>query len=90
MSRVVEYAKAFVGRHRPYQPVERADGRSLANRPAFCSSMPRTSIFFIGKAINPAHQNPDLPITFGIKIRLVRGAFRISGKMGKQIKVSYF
>lgn len=27
--------------------------------------------FFVGKAINPAHQNPDLPITFSIKIRII-------------------
>lgn len=27
--------QGLCGRHRPYQPVERADGRSLANRPAF-------------------------------------------------------
>ena len=27
--------------------------------------------FFVGKAINPAPQNPDLPITFGIKIQLI-------------------
>ena len=46
--------------------------------------------FFIGKAINPAHQNPDLPITFGIKIRLVQELSEYLEKMGKQIKVSYF
>ena len=58
--------------------------------PSFCSSMPRTSIFLSGKAINPAHQNPDLPITFGIKIRLVQELSEYLEKMGKQIKVSYF
>ena len=27
--------------------------------------------FFVGRAINPAHQNPNLPINFNIKMRLV-------------------
>ena len=27
--------------------------------------------FFVGRAINPAHQNPNLPITFAIKQQLI-------------------
>ena len=46
--------------------------------------------FFVGKAINPAHQNPDLPITFGIKIQLIDSLAKCLEKIGKKIKVSYF
>ena len=46
--------------------------------------------FFVGKAINPAHQNPNLPINFGIKIRLIQELAECLKKMGKNIKVSYF
>ena len=46
--------------------------------------------FFVGKAINPAHQNPDLPITFGIKIQLIENLAKALEQMGKSIKVSYF
>ncbi|MDO4546952.1 MAG: serine/threonine-protein phosphatase, partial [Clostridia bacterium] len=46
--------------------------------------------FFVGRAINPAHQNPDLPITFGIKIQLVEALAKALENMGKRIKVSYF
>ena len=46
--------------------------------------------FFVGKAINPAHQNPNLPINFGIKIRLIQELAECLEKMGKHIKVSYF
>ena len=46
--------------------------------------------FFVGRAINPAHQNPDLPITFGIKIQLIENLAKCLEKMGKRIKVSYF
>ena len=46
--------------------------------------------FFVGRAINPAHQNPNLPINFGIKIRLIQELAECLEKMGKHIKVSYF
>ena len=28
--------------------------------------------FYVGRAVNPAHQNPDLPINFNIKMNLVQ------------------
>lgn len=71
MSRVVEYAKAFVeGTDLTNLWSVQTDGASQIAQLLFEYA---TDInFFIGKAINPAHQNPDLPITFGIKIRLVQ------------------
>ena len=47
-------------------------------------------IIYVGKAINPAHQNPDLPINFNIKMNLVKELSEALKKMGKRIKVSYF
>jgi Serine phosphatase RsbU, regulator of sigma subunit len=46
--------------------------------------------FFVGRAINPAHQNPNLPITFSIKMRLVDEFADLLRQMGKHIKISYF
>lgn len=46
--------------------------------------------FFVGRAINPAHQNPDLPINFSIKMNLVKELSECLIKMGKRVKVSYF
>ena len=46
--------------------------------------------FFVGRAINPAHQNPNLPINFNIKMNLVSELSDCLKQMGKQIKVSYF
>jgi len=45
---------------------------------------------YVGKAVNPAHQNPDLPIGFSIKMRLVEELSECLKKMGKKVKVSYF
>jgi len=46
--------------------------------------------FYVGKAVNPAHQNPELPINFSIKMRLVDELSDCLRNMGKRIKVSYF
>lgn len=46
--------------------------------------------FYDGRAINPSHQNPDLPINFSIKMNLVEDLSKCLKKMGKRIKVSYF
>lgn len=46
--------------------------------------------FFVGKAINPAHQNPDLPIGFNIKMHLIKELAECLTKMGKRVEISYF
>lgn len=46
--------------------------------------------FYCGKAINPAHQNPDLQIDFSIKMKLVEELSDCLKQMGKSINVSYF
>ena len=46
--------------------------------------------FYVGRAVNPAHQNPNLPINFNIKMRLVDELSTCLKQMGKRIKVSYF
>jgi hypothetical protein len=46
--------------------------------------------FYVGKAVNPAHQNPDLPINFNIKMNLVEELSKYLLRMGKKVKVSYF
>ena len=64
------------------------DGASLIARELFEKA---TDVhFFVGRAINPAHQNPDLPINFSIKMRLVDELAECLKKMGKNIKVSHF
>lgn len=89
ISRVVEYAKQYLSNTDLTNDwASRKDGAALIAQYLFEYA---TDInFFVGKAINPAHQNPDLPINFGIKIRLVDELAEHLEKMGKMIKVSYF
>ena len=89
INRVLEYAKDHLGENEKYEIwSQQRDGASLISRLLFEEA---TDInFFVGRAINPAHQNPDLPINFSIKMNLVEELSQCLRKMGKRIKVSYF
>ena len=89
INKVCEYAKNYLEDNSLYEKwsVSR-DGASLICRLLFEEA---TDInFYVGRAINPAHQNPDLPINFNIKMNLVTELADSLKKMGKRIKVSYF
>ena len=89
INKVLSYAKDYLQDNESYsQWGIKKDGASLICRLLFEEA---TDInFFVGKAINPAHQNPDLPINFNIKMQLVTELSDCLKKMGKRIKVSYF
>ena len=89
INKVLEYAKDYLGENKHYEYWNfKRDGASMICRLLFEEA---TDInFYVGRAINPAHQNPDLPITFSIKMNLVEELSACLRKMGKRIKVSYF
>ena len=89
VNRVLEYAKDYLGENKQYEHWGfKNDGASLICRLLFEEA---TDInFYVGRAINPAHQNPDLPINFSIKMNLVEELSKCLKQMGKKIKVSYF
>jgi len=89
VNKVVSYAKDHLGENKNYEKWSVArDGASLISRMLFEEA---TDInFFVGRAVNPAHQNPDLPINFHIKMNLVEELSACLKKMGKRIKVIYF
>ena len=89
VNKVVEYAKDYLGENKHYEHWNfKKDGASLISRLLFEEA---TDInFYVGRAINPAHQNPDLPINFNIKMNLVEELSKCLKQMGKRIKVSYF
>ena len=89
VNKVVEYANDYLGENRLYEEWSlKRDGASLICRLLFEEA---TDInFYVGRAVNPAHQNPDLPINFHIKMNLVEELSKCLRNMGKRIKVSYF
>ena len=89
VNKVVEYAHDYLGENLKYDHWSiKQDGASQICKLLFEEA---TDInFYVGRAINPAHQNPDLPINFHIKMNLVEELSKCLRKMGKKIKVSYF
>lgn len=89
INRVLEYAKDYLKDNEAYKDWSyKQDGASMICRLLFEEA---TDInFFVGRAMNPAHQNPELPINFNIKMQLVSELSECLKKMGKRIKVSYF
>lgn len=89
VNKVLEYARDYLGENKYYEHWSfKKDGASLISRLLFEEA---TDInFYVGRAINPAHQNPDLPINFSIKMNLVTELSKCLTTMGKRIKVSYF
>ena len=81
VNKVVEYAEDYLGENKHYEHWSfKKDGASLICRLLFEEA---TDInFYVGRAINPAHQNPDLPINFNIKMNLVEELSKSLKKMG--------
>ena len=89
VNRVLEYARDYLADNENYETWNFGrDGASLICRLLFEEA---TDInFYVGRAVNPAHQNPDLPINFNIKMNLVEELSKSLRLMGTRIKVSYF
>ncbi len=89
INRVNEYAKDYLANNESYKQWNyKQDGAAMISRMLFEEA---TDInFYVGRAVNPAHQNPNLPINFNIKMQLVNELSESLKKMGKNIKVNYF
>ncbi len=89
INRVLEYAKDYLKDNKSFEQWSyKKDGASLIAQMLFEDA---TDInFFVGKAVNPAHQSNALPINFTIKMQLIKELAECLKQMGKKIKVSYF
>ncbi len=89
INKVLTYAKDYLNENSLYSEWSvKKDGASSIARLLLEEA---TDInFYVGKAINPAHQNPNLPINFNIKMQLIEELVQYLEKIGKKIKVSYF
>jgi hypothetical protein len=89
MSKVLTYAQDYLQNNETYEDWNYGhDGASRICQLLFEEA---TDInFYVGRAMNPAHQNPDLPINFNIKMNIVEQLSKCLEDMGKRIRVSYF
>ena len=86
---VCKYAKNYENSNTDYFTWSfKQDGASAITRLLFEEA---TDInFFVGCAINPAHQGEDVKINFAFKMQLIEELSKCLKQMGKNIKVSYF
>ncbi len=89
INKVLAYVKDYLDENNLYSEwSSKNDGASSIARLLFEEA---TDInFYVGRAVNPAHQNPDLPINFNIKMQLIDELAEYLEKIGKKIKVSCF
>jgi len=89
MNRVLQYAQSYLQNNEYYTEWGwKKDGASLVSKLLFEEA---TDInFYVGTALNPAHQNPDLPKNLSIKVTIVNELIEYLKKMGKRIKVIFF
>lgn len=89
MNRVSEYAKDHVQKDERYEEwSDGHDGASLIARVLFTEA---TDIhIFVGTAINPAHQNPDLEVSFNLKMNIVSALKDSLQRMDKNVRLSVF
>ncbi|MBR4870145.1 MAG: serine/threonine-protein phosphatase, partial [Oscillospiraceae bacterium] len=89
IDRVLTYAKDFLADNESFEQwCYKRDGASLIARMLFEEA---TDVnLFVGRAVNPAHQNPELPINFSVKMQLVRELAESLKEMGKNVRVTYF
>lgn len=89
LSRVVELAEKYISTQDPDSMWRSGkDGAALIGRMLFEEATDVS--FYVGRAINPAHQNPDLPITLNIKMRLIEDLSKHLKQMGKRVSMTYY
>ena len=89
INKVLEYAKSYLNNNDKYYDWSyKRDGASMIS--TYLIKEATDIHIFVGRAMNPAHQNPELPINFNIKMHLIDELATCLQKMGKRVKVNYF
>lgn len=90
MGKALEYAKKYASSENTVEDIlniEREDGASRLTKLLVEES---TSVhFFVGCAKNPAHQNPDLPLSLSLKLQLVEDMVNCLKNLGKKVTLEY-
>lgn len=91
MSKAVEYARRYISTKNETGRAYYLNKEDGASRLAKLLLEEGTSFhFFVGRAINPAHQNPDFPLNLGLKLKLVEDMAECLRSLGKHVQLEYF
>lgn len=91
LSKTVEILKQFEQNATTYQDFRELDSGGPAQTLAKLLLEDCTSLsLFVGTAINPAHQNPGLPVDLSIKLRIIENLSEVLTKLGKTVSIKYY
>lgn len=72
----------------PMQVLDRChDGVSLLMKELLIAD---EVVFLVGQAMNPAHQNPEIPKEFGLKTKITEDIAKYLSKLNKKIEIEYY
>ncbi len=90
LRKTLEYIMAFESSESNMQDFLNLNQKDGASRLAKILLEESTNIHFIvGRAMNPAHQNPEFPLNLGLKLKLVEEIVIYLRKLGKQVSLEY-
>lgn len=91
MGKALEYARRYASSENTVEDIlniEKEDGASKLTKLLVEES---TSVhFFVGCAKNPAHQNPDLPLSLSLKLQLVEDMANCLKSLDKEVIIEYY
>ncbi len=91
LKKTLDILKAFFENPTSSSNIEAIDAKHGAARIAKIIAEECTHInLFVGKKINPAHQNPDLPMDLNIRTRIIDDLYNILIRAGKVVSRKYY
>lgn len=91
MRKALEYAKEYISSKDTVCDFLKFNKQDGAARLARMLLEESTSIrFYVGRAINPAHQNPEFPLSLGLKLKLVEEMAECLKTLGKKVSIEYY
>lgn len=91
LGKTLEYIQKYVSHYNQLEEQLSFEGSDGVSKLCKILLEESTSIrFFVGRAMNPAHQNPEFPLDIGTKLKLVDEMIKHLKTLGKDVAVEYF
>ncbi len=90
LRKALDSIKACAGSESTVKDFQNLNKKDGASRLAKVLLEESTNIhFMVGRAMNPAHQNPEFPLNLGLKLKLVEEMAGYLRSLGKQVTIEY-
>lgn len=90
LARARDILSRYMSPNASYYELRKLNKKDGASRLASILAESTDIDFLLGKAINPAHQNPEFPDALSIKLNVAEDIIKLLKRMGKNVKVKYY